>query len=67
MLGDSTKDRDKRNELPLVKKSNPEQVDNILLVININASVLSVQQIHNNMVKYVSTAESWQSKNFAFD
>lgn len=71
LLRESTKDREKRNELSLVKKSNPEQVkvliDNILLAINMNASMLSVQQIHDHMAKYVSIPESWRSKNYAFE
>ncbi|KAL0161425.1 hypothetical protein M9458_045150, partial [Cirrhinus mrigala] len=70
LLGESAKDRENRNELSLVKKSDPEQVkvliDNILLAINMNASMLSVQQIHDHMAKYVSIPESWRSKNYAF-
>ncbi|CAF91361.1 unnamed protein product [Tetraodon nigroviridis] len=71
LLRESTKDREKRNELSLVKKSNPEQVkvliDDILLAINMNVSMLSVQQIHDHMAKYVSIPESWRSKNYAFE
>lgn len=71
LLGESTKDREKRNKLSLVKKSNPEQVkiliDNILLAIKMNASVLSVQHIHDHMAKYVSMPESWRGKNYAFE
>ena len=41
MLGERAKDREKRNELSLIKKSSPEQVKiligNILLAINMNA------------------------------
>ncbi|XP_078787812.1 zinc finger protein 862-like [Oryzias latipes] len=71
LLGESTKNREQRIELSLINKSNPEQVkiliDNILLAINMNASMLSVQQIHDHMAKYVSLPESWRSKNYAFE
>ena len=60
-----------RNELSHKNKSDPEQVkvliDNILLAIKMNASLLSVQQIHDHMAKYVSIPESWRSKNYAFE
>lgn len=29
--------------------------------------MLSVQQIHDHMAKYVSIPESWRSKNYAFE
>ena len=32
-----------------------------------NASMLSVQQIHDHMAKYVSIPEGWRSKNYAFE
>lgn len=61
----------KKNELSLKTKSDPEQVkvliDNILLAIKMNASMLSVTQIHDHMAKYVSIPESWRSKNYAFE
>lgn len=48
------------------KKSDPQQVkilmDNILLAIKMNASVLSVQQIYGHIAKYVSIPEHWRSK-----
>ncbi|RVE67823.1 hypothetical protein OJAV_G00085740 [Oryzias javanicus] len=57
LLGESPKDRERRTELALINKSNPEQVkvliDNTLLAINMNASMLSVQQIHDHMAKYL--------------
>ncbi|KAM3593003.1 uncharacterized protein V6R79_003550 [Siganus canaliculatus] len=71
LLRESAKDREKRNELSHKTKSDPEQVkvliDNILLAIKMNASMLSVQQIHDHMAKYVSIPESWRSKNYAFE
>ncbi|KAI7790540.1 putative zinc finger protein 862-like [Triplophysa rosa] len=71
LLQESAKDREKRNELSHKKKSDPEQVkiliDNILLAIKMNASMLSVQQIHDHMAKYVSIPEGWRSKNYAFE
>lgn len=67
----SAKDREKKNELSHKTKSDPEQVkvlvDNVLLAIKMNASMLSVKQIHDHMAKYVSLPESWRSKNYAFE
>lgn len=46
---------------------NPEQVkvliDNILLAIKMSASMLSVQQIHDHMTKYMSIPESSINEN----
>lgn len=71
LLQENAKDREKRNELSHKTKSDPKQVkvviDNILLAIKMNASILSVQQIHDHMAKYVSIPESWRSKNYAFE
>ena len=71
LLQESTKDREKRNELSHKNKPNPEQVkiliDNTLLAIKMNVSMLSVQQIHDHMAKYVSIPEGWRSKNYAFE
>ena len=71
LLQQSAIDREKRKELSHKKKSDPRQVkvliDNILLAIKMNASMLSVQQIHDHMAKYVSIPESWRSKNYAFE
>ncbi len=71
LLQESAKDREKRNELSHKKKSDPGQVkvliNNILLSIKMNASMLSVQQIHDHMAKYMSILESWRSKNYAFE
>ena len=71
LLQESAIDREKRKELSHKKKSDPGQVkvliDNILLAIKMNASMLSVQQIHDHMANYVSIPESWRSKNYAFE
>lgn len=42
-------------------------IDNVLLAISMNSSMLSVQDIHDHMAKYVSIPESWRSKNYAFE
>lgn len=39
----------------------------MLLAIKINASMLSVQDIHNHMAKYLDLPDSWRSKNYAFE
>lgn len=52
-------------------RSNPEQIkiliDNVMLAINTNMSMLSVQHIHDHMAKYVDLPQSWRSKNYAFE
>lgn len=70
LLQESAKDRENRNELSHKKKSDLRQVkvlNNILFAIEMNASMLSVQQIHDHMAKYVSIPESWRSKNYDFE
>ena len=52
-------------------QTNEEQIhflmNNVLLGINMNASMLSVQTIHDHIGKYVSIPDSWRSKNYAFE
>ena len=56
-----------RNE----ERTNEEEIliltDNVLFAINMNASMLSVQTIHDHIGKYVSLPDSWRSKNYAFE
>jgi hypothetical protein len=40
---------------------------NVILAIKINASMLSVQEIHNNLVKKTIIPVGWRSKNCAFE
>ena len=42
-------------------------IDNVILGIQINASMLSMQVIHEHMAKYVTIPESWRSKNYAYE
>ncbi|CAM2113897.1 unnamed protein product [Caretta caretta] len=53
------------------KSSNPEEIkvliDNVLLAIKMNSSVLSVQDINDHMEKYMRIPVSWRSKNYAFE
>ncbi|TRY56742.1 hypothetical protein DNTS_027367 [Danionella cerebrum] len=71
LLRESRELREKRIDLSNKSKSNPEQVkiliDNVLLAIKMNASMLSVQEIHNHLAKYVNIPDSWRSKNYAFE
>lgn len=39
-------------------------IDNVLLAIFMNVSMLSVQHIHDHMLKYISVPETWRSKNY---
>lgn len=71
MLTESASDRELRLEVAQRKISKPEQVkvliDNVLLAIKLNASMLSVQEIHSHIAKYVQLPDSWRSKNYAFE
>jgi len=42
-------------------------MDNVLLAINMNASMLSVQTIHGHIGLFVSLPDSWRSKNYSFE
>ena len=42
-------------------------MDNVLLAIKMNASLLSVQIIHHHIGKFVSPLDSWRSKNYTFE
>lgn len=42
-------------------------IDSVILAIKLNASMLSVQDIHEHIAKYVKIPESWRSKNYAFE
>jgi hypothetical protein len=52
------------------KRSNSDIVkvliDNVTLSIKINASMLSIQDIHDHVAKY-TIPESWRNKNYIFD
>ena len=71
MLTESLPDREMRQEAAHRKSAKADQVkmliDNVLLAINMNTSMNSIQDIHNHMAKYVSMPDSWRSKNYAFD
>ena len=42
-------------------------IDNVLLALKMNNSLLSVQDTNNHMTKYVGIPENWRSKNYAFE
>lgn len=42
-------------------------LDNVLLAISMNAVILTVQDKHDHMVKYVKIPESWRSKSYAWE
>ena len=52
-------------------QTNEEQIcillDNVLLAINMNASMLSVQTIYDHFGKFVSLPDNWKSKNYTFE
>ena len=71
LLTESTADREMRLELNERQRTSGEQVmtliDDVVLAISMNASMNSVQLIHNHMAKYVKLPENWRSKNYAFE
>ena len=71
LLTESTLDRQTKNEMNDRQRSVDEQVkiliDSVLLAISMNASMLSIQEIHDHLAKYVTIPESWRSKNYAFE
>ena len=64
MLKESTSEREVRLELAQRKTSKPEQVkvliDNVILAIKLNASMLYVEEINDRVAKYINLPESWQ-------
>ena len=42
-------------------------IDNVLLALKMNNSLLSMQDINNHMAKYVQIPKNWRSKNYAFE
>ena len=71
LLIESTADREMRLELNERQRTSGEQVmtliDDVVLAISMNASMNSVQLIHNHMAKYVKIPENCRSKNYAFE
>ena len=71
LLTEKPADREARLEHDKRLRTNEEQIrilmDNVLLAINMNASMLSVQKIHDHIGKYVTLPDSWRSKNYAFE
>ena len=63
-------DRKARLDYAKRLRTNEEQIcilmDNILLAIKMNASILPVLIIHDHIGKSVSLPDSWRSKNYAF-
>jgi hypothetical protein len=41
-------------------------IDNVILAIKVNTSMLSIQNIHDQLAKYTAIPKSWSSKNYAF-
>jgi hypothetical protein len=42
-------------------------IENVVLAMKIDASKLSVQDIHDYLAKYSTIPKSWRSKNYAFE
>jgi regulator of PEP synthase PpsR (kinase-PPPase family) len=67
ILTETQEDRKLRVEVTECKKTNADMVkvliDNVILAIKMNASMLSVQDIHDHLATYTTIPESWCSKN----
>ena len=70
-LQESAEDCSVKLEIKKRKKSSSNMVkvliDNVILTIKLNASILSVSSIHEHVAKYVEIPENWRSKNYAFE
>ncbi|XP_069089935.1 E3 SUMO-protein ligase KIAA1586-like [Pleurodeles waltl] len=71
MLTETASDRANRLEVVERQRSLPEEIkiliNNVLLAVKMNTSMLSVQDIHDHVALYVKIPDSWRSKNYAFD
>ena len=71
LLREKLADRKARLDHAKRLQTSEEQIrilmDNVLLAINMNASMLSVQTIHDHIGKFVSLPDSWRTKNYTFE
>ena len=71
LLTEKLADRKARLDHAKRQQTDEEQIcilmDNVLLAINMNTSMLSVQTIHDHIGKFVSLPDSWRSKNYTFE
>ena len=71
MLQESAEDRSVRLGIKKRKRSSSNLVkvliDTVILAIEMNASMLSVQDIHERVAKYIEIPENWRSTNYAFE
>ena len=71
LLTEKLADRKARLDHAKRQQTDEEQIcilmDNVLLAINMNTSMLSVQTIHDHIGKFVSPPDSWRSKNYTFE
>ena len=71
MLTETATDRANRLEVVERQRSLPEEIkiliNNVLLAVKMNTSMLSVQDIHDHLALYVKIPDSWRSKNYAFE
>ena len=71
MLLETPDEKQKRQSDLERKRSKPDEIkiliDNVLLAVKMNSSMLSVEKINEHMEKYVSMPASWRSKNYAFE
>ncbi|XP_069073378.1 uncharacterized protein [Pleurodeles waltl] len=71
MLTKTASDRGNRLEVAEPHRSKPEEIkiliNNVLLAVKMNTSMLSVQDIHDHVALHVKIPDSWRSKNCAFE
>ena len=71
MLQENAEDRGVRSEIKKRKRTSSNLVkvliDTVILAIEMNASMLSVQDIHERVAKYIEIPENWRSTNYEFE
>ncbi|XP_069088049.1 E3 SUMO-protein ligase KIAA1586-like isoform X1 [Pleurodeles waltl] len=71
MLTETASDRANRLEVVERQRSLPEEIkiliNNVLLTVKMNTSMLYVQDVHDHVALYVKIPDSWRSKNYAFE
>ena len=58
---------EERNQKRACKEEVLILIDNVLLALKMNNSLLHVQDINNHMAEYIWIPKNWRSKNYAFE
>lgn len=70
-LQETLEDQNSRTEYANHDRPNLEEIsiliDNALVIVKFNSSMLSVQDTHDHLAKYFNIPASWRSKNYALE